>query len=107
MKAKKNSKKNRTTRNNIPYTAGRNMFGEKAETHFIVLERETAFQQIMDCISQLDGSSKEFTFDMRCFNGHEEELEQVMAKVKAFMALKTSLEHKSLLDCSDMLGKIA
>ena len=65
MKAKKNSKKNRTTRNNIPYTSGRNMFGEKAETHFIVLKRETAFQQIMDCISQLDGSSKEFTFDMR------------------------------------------
>ena len=44
---------------NIPYTPGRNVFGDRAETHLIVLKRETAFQQMMDCICQLDGSEKE------------------------------------------------
>lgn len=101
------TKKNRTTRNNIPYTSGRNVFGDRAETHLIVLKRGTAFQQIMDCICQLDGSDKEFTFDMRCFNGHEEELDQVMAKVNAFMALKAQLNHKSICDCSGWMEKIA
>ena len=62
MKTKRTSKKNHKTCNNIPYTPGRNMFGETAETHFIVLKRETAFEQIMDCVCQLDGSTKEFTF---------------------------------------------
>ena len=95
MKAKKNSMKNRTTRNNIPYTAGRNMFGEKTETHFIVLERETAFQQIMDCISQLDGSNKEFTYDIRCFEGYEEEFGMITEKVEAFLAVKAQMYHKT------------
>ena len=53
MKTKKKAKKNRTTRNNSAYTPGRNVFGEKAETHLIVLKRETAFQQMMDAICQL------------------------------------------------------
>lgn len=107
MKTKKNHKKNRTTRNNSAYTPGRNMFGEKAETHLVVLKRETAFQQIMDCICQLDGSTKEFTFDMRCFKGHEEELEQIWAKVEGFMALKAMLNHKPFYDVSDIWSKSA
>ncbi len=108
MKTKRNSKKNRTTRNNIPYTPGRNVFGEKAETHLIVLKRETAFEQMMDCVCQLDKEGKiEFTFDMRCFIGHEEELDQVMAKVEVFMALKARMSHKTYFDCSDSLDEVA
>ncbi len=107
MKTKRNGKKNRTTRNGIPYTPGRNMFGEKARTHFVVLKRETAFEQIMDCICQLDGSTKEFTFDMNCFKGHEEELDYITAKVNAFMALKAGLANKSFFDSSDLLKEIA
>lgn len=107
MKTKNNSKKNRNTRHNIPYTPGRNMFGDRAETHLIVLKRETAFQQMMDCICQLDGSEKEFTFDMRCFTGHEDELEQVMVKVNAFLSLKAQINHETIYDCSDMLNEVA
>ena len=104
MKAKRHVKKNRTTRTNIPYTPGRNVFGDRAETHLIVLKRETAFQQMMDCICQLDGSEKEYTFDMRCFNGYENELEQLMAKVQMFMAMRATMQSKPLYDCSDWMA---
>ncbi len=96
MKTKKNAKKNRKTFNNSVYTPGCNVFGDKAETHLIVIKRETAFQQMMDCLCQLEGEDNiEFTFDMRCFVGHEEELQQVMAKVERFMALKAQMGNRS------------
>ena len=106
-RTKKHNKKN-TTHNNSFYTPGRNVFGEKAETHLVVLKRETAFQQMMDCICQLNGEGKkEFTFDMRCFNGHEEELDQLMTKVEAFMEMKARISRKPLYDCSGWLEDIA
>ena len=107
MKTKKNRNKKNTPRKNSAYTPGRNVFGEKAETHLIVLKRETAFHQMMDAICQLDGSTKEFTFDMRCFDGHEEELNQLMAKVQAFLAMKARISRKPLYDCSGWLDEIA
>ena len=107
MKTKKKTKKNRTTRNNPAYTPGRNVFGEKAETHLIVLERETAFEQMMDAICQLDGSTKEFTFDMRCFNGHEDELDLLMTKVELFLEMKARMCRKPIYDISDWLEDIA
>ena len=67
---KKTKKRNGKRHNAIPYTPGRNMFGGKAETHLIVLKRETALNQMLDAICQFDGSEKEFTFDMSCFNDH-------------------------------------
>ena len=85
---------NHSNYNSIPYTPGRNVLGEKAETHFIILKRETALQQMLDAVSQLDGSAKEFTFDMRCFNGYPEELMEVQAKVEAFLALKAMLRNQ-------------
>ena len=100
MKSKRNSKKNHATRNKSSYTPGRNVFGEKAETHLIVLKRETAFEQMVECICQLDGSTKEFTFDMRCFDGHEEELGLVMTKVQMFLEMIEKMNRKPLLDCS-------
>ena len=87
MKTKRHSKKNRNLRN-AAYTPGRNMFGERAETHLIVLERETALQQVLDAICQLDGSTKEFTFDSSCFIGHEDEYDQVMATVQFFLEMR-------------------
>ncbi len=94
---KKKSKKN-TTRNSIPYTPGRNMFGEKAETHLIILEKETAFQQIMDCVCQLDGSKKEFTFDPSCFADCMDEYREIMAKVQIIMGLKARTAHRTSFD---------
>jgi len=88
---KKSKKKNNRRSYPSYYTPGRNMFGEKAETYLIVLKRETALQQMLDAVSQLDGSAKEFTFDMRCFNGYPEELAEVQAKVEAFLELKAML----------------
>ena len=81
MKTKKQSKKKRKA---APYTPGYNVFGNKAKTQLIVLDRETAFEQMMDAICQLDGEM-EFTFDSSCFIGHEEEREEVMAKVAFFL----------------------
>ena len=87
---------NRSNYNGIPYTPGRNMFGEKAETHLIIQKRETALQQMLDAISQLNGGGKkEFTFDMSCFNDHPEERAEVTAKAQAFLALKASLQNRS------------
>ncbi len=92
MKSKKNSKKNRTTHNNSGYTPGRNMFGEKAETHLVVLKRETAFEQMMDTICQLEGGKEiEFTFDCSCFSGHMDELEAVMEKVRLFTVMRAKI----------------
>lgn len=105
MKTKKNHKKNHSTRNYSAYTPGRNVFGEKAETHLIVLKRGTALQQILDCISQFNGSTKEFTFNTRCFNGHEDELEPLMKTVNAILALKAQMGHNP--HCAETIGKIA
>ena len=92
MKTKKKAKKNRTTRNGIPYTPGRNAFGQRAETHLVVLERETAFKQMMDCLAQLQGEKTiEFTWDCSCFVGHEDEYRALMEKVQRIMSLKASM----------------
>ncbi len=85
MRNKKYSKKNHTTHLSAMYTPGYDMFGNKAETQLIVLERETAFEQMMDAICQLH-KGMEYTFNANCFKGHEEELDAIMAKVAFFMA---------------------
>ena len=90
MKKTKRAKRNAAIRSGS-YTPGRNVFGEKAETHFIVLKRETAFEQYMDAICQLDGSTMEFTFDLSCFDGHEDEMLEVMAKVQAVLEIKAKM----------------
>ncbi len=93
---KKSKKKNNRRSYPSYYTPGRNMFGEKAETYLIVLKRETALQQMLDAISQLNGGGeKEFTFDMSCFNDHPEERAEVYAKAEAFLAFKASLQSMS------------
>ncbi len=94
----KNKKRNHRKYNSFDYTAGRNMFGEKAETHFIVLKKETALAQMLDAVCQFDGSTKEFTFDMTCFNDSPAELEEIFAKVEAFMMFKVSLTRKPYLN---------
>ena len=92
---KKNNKKrnNRNMKNaRANYTPGRNMYGEKAETHLVVLERETAVRQILDAIKQLDGTVKrEFTFDWSCFIGHEEEYAEVAAKVESILEMRARI----------------
>jgi len=91
---KKNKKRsNRNMKSaKAAYTPGRNMFGEKAETYLIVLERETAVRQIFDAIKQLNGTvAKEFTFDWSCFNGHEEEYTEVTAKVESILEMKARM----------------
>ena len=87
MKSNCHSKKKNAVQSRPIYTPGRNMFGNKAEIRFVVLKRETALQQMIDAICQLEGEM-EYTFDMRCFQGHPEELEQVMSTVELFMAMK-------------------
>ncbi len=87
MKNSRDFMKKDTVRSCSVYTPGRNVFGGKAKTRFVILKRETALQQMIDAICHLEGEM-EYTFDMRCFEGHGEELEQVMSKVELFMAMK-------------------
>ena len=105
MKNKKKRNKKHTTRNDFGYTPGRNMFGEKAETHLIVLKRETALQQYIDAICQLDGSTKEFTFDCSCFIGHEDEHDEVMAKVQSFLMFMYAMRKQPLYDVTGWTEK--
>ena len=93
MKTTKNASRNYGP-NQIPYTPGKNMFGEDAYTELIVVKRETAFEQMLDAIRSLDGTTKEYTFDFSCFAGHEKELDAVMAKINAIMMVKASLACK-------------
>ncbi len=80
--------------NGIQYTPGRNVFGAEAETHFIVLKRETALQQMLDAARQFDNyyGKIEFIFDMSCFNGYPEECAEVKAKVEAFLDIMVVLK---------------
>ena len=87
MKKSKRAKRNAAIRSGN-YTPGRNVFGLKAETHFIVLERESAFEQMIDAMFQLDGKTIEFTVDLSCFDGYEDEKLEVMTKVQAALELK-------------------
>ena len=70
------------------YTPGRNIFGEIAETHFIVLKKETAFEQMLDAVRQLDGSVKEFTFDHSCFNDNPAAYEEICQKIGVILSIK-------------------
>ena len=105
MKTRRNKHKNHKTYNNSAYTPGNNMFGQKAETYLIVLERETAFEQMMECICQLDGSTKEFTFDCSCFLGHEDEYEEVIAKARSFMMFRAAMQKQPFYDISALMDK--
>ncbi len=97
---KKPGKKNPRSRKDIPYTPGRNIFGEKAETHLIVLKRETALQQMIDAICQLDdGGKKEFAFDISCFADYPEEFAELDAKVDAFLQIRAQLLGMSIHHC--------
>lgn len=87
MKSDRHFTKKNVMQSRSIYTPGRNVFGDKAETRFVVLKRETALQQMIDAICKLEGDM-EYTFDMRCFQGYPEELEQVMSKVELFLAMK-------------------
>ena len=92
MKNKKNRKTNRNTRKNIPYTPGRNMFGDKAETRFVVLKRETAYEQMVEAMTWMfKGASREVTYDATCFAGHEDERKALLERIKLFVTLRTSL----------------
>ncbi len=91
MKTKKNHKKNPTTRNN-------------SCCEVIVLKRETALQQFLDGMAPIiEGKGqKQVCFDAHCFDGHEEEYDQVWEKAQRIMALRIALHRKTF--CSVTSG---
>ena len=82
MKNKKKTRINTTT-----YTEGRNMFGEKCKTEYIILKKETALEQILEAICTLGGEKKEYTLDASCFKDSWDELDEVFRKAESFMRL--------------------
>ena len=91
MKTKKNNKRNHSTRNNS---------GSKV----IVLKRETALKQLLDGMAPIiEGKGqKQVSFDARCFDGHEEEYDQVWEKFQRIMALRSALHRKTF--CAVTIG---
>lgn len=96
---KKNSKK-KPHNNKKYYTEGRNVFGDKAKTKLIVVKKETAFEQLVKAICQVDeyDSEIEYTFDLSCFNDSPNELNMIMNRVNAFMQFRASLSNKEYYD---------
>lgn len=86
-------------RNRIPYTAGKNVFGEDAKTQLIVLKKETAFEQMVEAILNLDGSTQEYTFDGSCFKDNPKEYEELWDKVTDFISFITSLKKEPFYSC--------
>ena len=70
------------------YTPGRNIFGQIAETHYIVLKKETAFEQMLDAVRQLDGTVKEFNFNTTCFKDDPEAFEEIARKIEVILSIK-------------------
>ena len=75
-------------RNTVPYTKGRNMFGEKCKTKLIILKRETALEQMLDAITQIETDATEFTFDATCFKDSLAEYQEVLRKVDIILSIK-------------------
>ena len=75
-------------RNTIPYTTGRNIFGDKCKTKLIVLRKETALEQMVEAISQIDKDDIEFTIDANCFKDSPEEYKELMRKVDIVLTIK-------------------
>ena len=85
------SKKTKTKQINSGYTPGKNVFGDKAITKLVVLERETALQQMFECVLNLEeGCNIEYAFDCSHFKGHEDELDAITRKLDMLLALKAN-----------------
>ena len=84
---RKTNKRNHTYQ--MGYTPNYNAFGQRAETHIIKIERETALEQIIEvlCLVEKGKGNIEFTLDCSCFIGHEDEYKEVFAKAQAFTAM--------------------
>ncbi len=104
MKTKKHSKKNQNTRRN----PGRIVLDENTIENFLVLKRETAFQQLMDAMCKFNEDGDMFIADLNCFDGHEEELGEVMEKVHRFMAIRARIYGTpSLVNCTGNRIRVA
>ena len=67
-------KKNKKKTENIRYN-GRNAFGERCIAKFLVLEKETAMQQFLEALADIDahkGKRIEYTFQLGKTFTHEE-----------------------------------
>lgn len=91
---KKSNKNNNNGRCHGVYHTTKNKFKGKAETRFIVIKRENALQQIQDALSStLDGRHMKTYFDMSCFLDYPEELEEICAKVGAYLEFRAMLRN--------------
>ena len=76
------------------YTPGHNVFGQRAETHYIKLEKETAFSQMIDVFWQIheaDGRI-EFTIDSSNFDNNEE-VNEIISAAERFVSWLIMIEH--------------
>lgn len=81
---KRNKKKMNNPYNGIPYTPGRNIFGEKVRTKLVILEKDTAFSQMVEALCHI-GENEEITFNATCFKGCEDEYMRILDRVEKFL----------------------
>lgn len=86
---KKSTKSKRIRKNNYN---GRNVYGQRCIAKFVKLEKETALDQYMDIIADLEasqGQTIEYTIDSSCFSC--EEAEQFNNKLIRIMELRSRM----------------
>lgn len=82
--------KTKVMKNNVIERRGFNVFGEPCIERIVILEKETAFQQYMECMKALQKATErmEYTFDFRNFS--KEEARQ-FGKMIEFLAMKKGM----------------
>ncbi len=71
---------------------GRNVYGQRCIAKFVKLEKETAVDQYLAILADLDTSKEktvEYTFDSSCFT--REEAIEFSKKITRIMALRSNL----------------
>ena len=101
---KKSKKNNKHLNLNPKYTPSKNIFGEKCDTCYVVLKKETALKQMIDVLNQLDFSGrKEFTIDASCYKDDPKGFAEFNAQINAIAAFKARLHGSEVkhFDCTN------
>lgn len=101
---KKKVKKNARKHSGI----GRNIYGQRCITKFVKLEKETALEQYMDILTDLDSyhvHNIEYTVDCSCFN--DEERIAFNNKLSKIMELRVGFQGYGFVTGTSYTGQIS
>lgn len=100
---KSNGKRVRRNENN-----GRNVYGQRCVAKFVKLEKNTALDQYLDILADLEaskGKNVEYTVDSSCFS--REEVIEFNKKLCRIMALRANLRGSSFVTADISMAKFS